>query len=156
MSICPSSLINRDSFPRPAPFYGLKDNQRGHSNHVAQFNALVWQKHLLQKNTKQVLKTFVPCISLQGSQDADSRHFSAINFSAFDFPVVNVPEFRLQPWVAGKARARLIRGYTPRGWNSVRRAELRKPSGTSFLYRQANACRSPIVSLKAARSISHA
>ena len=39
MSICPSSLINRDSFPRPAPFHGLKDNQRGHSIHVAQFNA---------------------------------------------------------------------------------------------------------------------
>ena len=39
MSICPSRLINRDSFPRPAPFYGLMDSQRGHSIHVAQFNA---------------------------------------------------------------------------------------------------------------------
>ena len=74
-----------------------------------QKSALVWQKHLLQKNTKQVLKTFVPFISLQRIQDAESRHFSAINFSAFHFPVVNVPEFRLQPWVAGKARAGSIR-----------------------------------------------
>ena len=32
-------LMNRDSFPRPAPFHGLKDNQRGHSIQVARFNA---------------------------------------------------------------------------------------------------------------------
>jgi hypothetical protein len=68
----------------------------------------VWQKHLLQKNTKQVLKSFVPFISLQRIQDAESRHFSAINFSALYFPVVNVTEFRRQPWVAGEARARLL------------------------------------------------
>ena len=37
--------------------------------------------------------------------------------------------------------------YTPRGRKRVRRAERREPSGTSFLYRQADACRSPIVSL---------
>ena len=38
-------------------------------------------------------------------QDAGCRHFSAINVSAFYFPVANLPEFRLQPWVAGEARA---------------------------------------------------
>ena len=38
-------------------------------------------------------------------QDAECRHFSAINFSAFYFPGANLPEFRLQTWVAGEARA---------------------------------------------------
>ena len=70
-----------------------------------QKSALVWQKHLLQKNTKQALKSFVPFISLQRMQDAECRHFSAINFSAFHFPAANLPEFRLQTWVAGEARA---------------------------------------------------
>ena len=68
----------------------------------------MWQKHLLQKNTKRVLKSFVPCISLQRIQDAECRHFSAINFSAFYFPGANLPEFRLQPWVAGEARVGLL------------------------------------------------
>ena len=51
-----------------------------------QKSAPVWQKHLLQKNTRQVSKSFVPFISLQRIQDAECRHFSAINFSAFNFP----------------------------------------------------------------------
>ena len=59
----------------------------------------------IAENTKQVLKSFVPFISLQRIQDAECRHFSAINFSALYFPIVYVPEFRLQPWVAGEARA---------------------------------------------------
>ena len=42
--------------------------------------------------------------------------------------------------------------YIPRGRKRVRRAERRERSGTSFLYRQADACRSPIVSLMTARS----
>ena len=43
----------------------------------------------------------------------------------------------------------------PAGTNhkSVRRAERREPSGTWLLYRQADACRSPIVSLMTAQSI---
>ena len=43
--------------------------------------------------------------------------------------------------------------YISRGRKRVRRAERREPSGTSFLCRQADACRSPIVSLMTARSI---
>ena len=70
-----------------------------------QKSALVWQKHLLQKNTTQVLKSFVPFISLQRMQDAECRYFSAINFSAYYFPVANLPEFRLQTWLAREARA---------------------------------------------------
>ncbi|GEM_PF-6061633 len=42
---------------------------------------------------------------------------------------------------------------TLRGRKSVRRAERREPSGTSFLYRQADACRSPIILLRTARSL---
>ena len=53
----------------------------------------------------------MPFISLQRSQDADSRHFSAINFSAFDFPVANLPEFRLQTWVAREARVGSFGGF---------------------------------------------
>ena len=50
----------------------------------------------------------MPFISLQRMQDAGCRHFSAINFSAFYFSVANLPEFRLQPWVAGEARVGLL------------------------------------------------
>ena len=39
------------------------------------------------------------------------------------------------------------------GQKCVRRAERREPSGTSFLYRQADACRSPILSIMAAWSM---
>ena len=42
-----------------------------------------------------------------------------------------------------------------RGQKRIRRAERHEPSGTSFLYRQADACRSPILSITTAWVLNH-